>query len=149
MDKELKPAEGKSVDLSAFISRCKAVEKVFQEHGVDAFEMNVEPATGLLRGGVILSTGTVIDGAITFRRMKLVTKWNANTGFSRWLVQPLTKPMNISVKTSSRFKYLISAKADVEVKRLLVNLDDLEQAYKELVAESNRVYFLYCHPWNL
>jgi len=111
--------------------------------------MNVEPATGLLRGGVILSTGTVIDGAITFRRMKLVTKWNANTGFSRWLVQPLTKPMNISVKTSSRFKYLISAKADVEVKRLLVNLDDLEQAYKELVAESNRVYFLYCHPWNL
>ena len=112
------------------------------------FEMNVDPATGLWTNDSVLSVGP-IDGHHRFmvrHKMKLVVKWDEANGFSRWLTQSLTKPMNISVNTSPRFKYLISAKADVEVKRLLVNLDDLEQAYKELVAEANRIYFLYCYP---
>lgn len=86
---------------------------------------------------------------ILVRPMKFVMIHDSERGLVRYVEQPLTKPMQFgtaAIKTNG-FSYSLSPRTDASVSRLVVNMEDLENAIDLVIAEANRFYLLYCYPY--
>jgi hypothetical protein len=150
MDTESKSTTGQPVDWSAFYDKCKNVDSLFYNHGLSRIELCV-PDVGLFAAGpscpIAQITRKVHDKDILVKPMKYVVSFDATRGLQRCLDITLTKPMQFGCGQRKGFIYTIVPRKDVVISRLVVNLADLETAINNLIAEGNRYYFLYCHPY--
>lgn len=79
--------------------------------------------------------------------MKFVTTFNpADGGLKRFVTQSLSKPMQLTISKTRGFIYQLTPRSDAVISKLVVNLDDLDEAISYLIAEANRFYLLYCYP---
>jgi hypothetical protein len=156
MDTIAQPESGTAASKSAFVDKCIALDKYFQEQKLSTLEINI-PKVGFVRDAdqAISHVKQITETdakAIILHPMKL--QWgvredsNGDRYFGRYLVQEISKPLNIRLPLNKNtgFSYKIKTKENVVISRLLVDLKSIEENITQLINEANRFYILYCFP---
>lgn len=148
MDTLFKPVTGGAAAPSTLVDHYRRIEKFFQDNAVSQLTMAI-PQHGLtasLGSPIAFVKKTIAQTDKILCPMELTWSFSPDTGLVRVLRQELTRPASIhlDIEKVPGFTYLVKAKQNIVVSRLVVDINDLPATINLLTSEANRVLILYC-----
>ena len=148
MDQKFKSTSWKPADQTVFHNKCSTITETFNTLGLKRLEIEI-PETGLHSSNLYpvmhVKRQTHVNETLV-KPMLFVLSFDPQNGLVRSVQQELTKQMPIQASRALGFSYQAAQRSDVVISRLVVNINDLDRAVIELMAEANRYLLLYCNP---